>query len=132
MKGRIPLRELEPNWFLYAGLNRSDTYVRRIKRLMDIFLPLAAIVVSSPFLLVAAVAVKMTSPGPVIYGQDRVGQHGKMFRLLEFRSMVQDAERATGPVWSREADGRTTRVGKVLRRFGVDEVPQLTDVLRGE
>ena len=79
-----------------------------------------------------AVIVRLTSPGPALYRQERMGLDGSPFTTLKFRSMSDDAERHTGPIWTRRDDPRCTPVGRVLRRFSLDELPQLWNVLRGE
>jgi len=86
----------------------------------------------SPVLLAIAIAIRLTSPGPVLYRQQRVTWNGRHFSMLKFRSMHIDAEDDSGPVWSQQSDPRTTRVGALLRRFSLDELPQLFNVLRGE
>ncbi len=129
---KVPFRCIRPNWFLYAQLGRSDIYSQRIKRVLDILFSAAALVLSSPIFVLAALAIKATSSGAVVYEQDRVGLDGKPFRLLKFRSMVEGAEEDTGPVWSHEGDRRVTGIGRILRRFRIDELPQLINVLRGD
>lgn len=103
------------------------------KRLLDIGISAAALFVLSPILFAAALLVKLTSRGPLLYLQERVGIDGKAFRIYKFRTMVPDAEAATGPVWaSAKNDPRTTPIGRVLRKYSIDELPQLANVLRGE
>ena len=102
------------------------------KRLIDVFVSLAALLVAAPFWLGLVAAIRMTSPGPAIYRQKRVGRHGKIFTMLKFRTMKQDAEAQTGPVWAKENDPRYTPVGRWLRKTRVDELPQLWNVLKGE
>ena len=82
--------------------------------------------------LAIALAIRVESPGPVLYRQRRLGRGGREFMLLKFRTMVHGAEQRTGPVWARWRDARTTRVGRVLRRWHLDEVPQVVNVVRGE
>lgn len=104
-----------------------------IKRGMDLVISAAALVVLSPFMLLVAILIKLTSPkGPVFYVQERVGLDGKPFQTLKFRSMRPDAERGTGPVWARKGDARTTGLGQFMRRYSIDELPQLINVLLGE
>ncbi|MEP6942297.1 MAG: undecaprenyl-phosphate glucose phosphotransferase [Betaproteobacteria bacterium] len=86
----------------------------------------------SPVLLLVALVIRLTSPGPVLYRQQRVTWNGRHFSMLKFRSMQTGAENESGPVWSQQSDPRTTRVGALLRRFSLDELPQLFNVLRGE
>jgi exopolysaccharide biosynthesis polyprenyl glycosylphosphotransferase len=103
-----------------------------LKRALDLSLGTLALMVSAPVMALIAVAIKCTSPGPVFYRQERMGLDGRRFTLLKFRSMVEDAERHTGPVWASDNDPRVTPVGRWLRRTSLDELPQLINVLRGE
>ena len=103
-----------------------------IKRTLDIVLSLLAmIVISIPFAIIAAI-VKWTSSGPIFYTQERMGLDGRPFTVYKFRSMQHDAEDASGPVWAREDDPRATPIGRWLRRFDLDELPQFWNVLKGE
>ena len=103
-----------------------------IKRTIDIGIAAAALVfLSLPFAVIAAL-IKATSPGPVFYRQERMGLDGRPFRVYKFRSMLEHAERETGPVWTRKDDPRRTPVGRVLRQFSLDELPQLWNVIRGD
>ncbi|MCE9637255.1 MAG: exopolysaccharide biosynthesis polyprenyl glycosylphosphotransferase [Planctomycetes bacterium] len=102
------------------------------KRALDAVLALALLVVLSPVLVVVALLVMATSPGPVVFIQERMGLDGRAFRMLKFRTMRVGAEDASGPVFARPSDPRTTRVGRFLRRFSLDELPQLWNVLLGE
>lgn len=102
------------------------------KRVTDIVLSSAALVVAGPLMLLIAAIIKLTSPGPVLYGQGRMGLDGKTFRMLKFRSMRSDAEDTTGAVWAIRNDPRRTPIGAVLRRASLDELPQLLNVLKGE
>jgi Undecaprenyl-phosphate glucose phosphotransferase len=102
------------------------------KRAFDIVFSLAVLALCAPVFLAIAAAVKLSSPGPVFYRQERMGLDGQRFRMLKFRTMRTDAEARTGPVWAREDDPRRTPLGAVLRRFSLDELPQFINVLRGE
>jgi Undecaprenyl-phosphate glucose phosphotransferase len=102
-----------------------------LKRAMDIVGSAIALILLSPFMLLVAALVKLESPGPVFYVQERVGLDGKPFQLLKFRTMRQDAE-ANGPGWTVANDPRRTRLGKFLRRYSIDEWPQFINVLIGE
>ena len=112
--------------FRLTGFNRA------LKRLSDVVFATACLAFFSPFMALIAALIRLTSPGPVFYRQERVGQDGRVFRLFKFRSMVADAERATGPVFARENDERVTRVGRFLRRTSLDELPQFFHVLTGD
>jgi putative colanic acid biosynthesis UDP-glucose lipid carrier transferase len=105
---------------------------RAVKRGIDIVFSAALLAVISPLLLVVAVAVKLSSPGPVFYRQERMGLNGQRFDMLKFRSMPVDAEAETGAVWARAGERRATRVGSFLRRTSLDELPQFINVLRGD
>ena len=103
-----------------------------LKRTLDVTFSAAALVLLSPVLLAIALAVKRSSPGPVLYRQTRMGLNGQTFEILKFRSMPVDAEAASGPVWSRAGEVRATRFGAFLRRTSLDELPQFFNVLRGD
>ncbi len=103
-----------------------------LKRGFDIILASAGLLLLSPLFLLLASLVKLTSPGPVFYRQNRIGQDGNRFAIYKFRSMVANAEAVTGPVWSAEDDPRQTRLGRFLRRYNLDELPQLWNVLKGD
>ncbi|MCF7806014.1 MAG: sugar transferase [Candidatus Marinimicrobia bacterium] len=103
-----------------------------VKRLIDIGISSLVLILFSPLWLIIAIAIKLDSRGPVIYRQRRLGKNGKVFKIMKFRSMVQDAERETGPVWASPDDPRVTRVGKILRKSRLDEIPQFINVLKGE
>ena len=105
---------------------------RRLKRALDVALSGAGLFVSSPLWLAIAAAIRIDSPGPVFYGQDRVGEGGRHFRVLKFRSMIADAERGVGPMQASTDDPRITRVGRVLRTTAMDELPQLWNIFRGD
>jgi Undecaprenyl-phosphate glucose phosphotransferase len=102
------------------------------KRAMDVVIGAGALGVALPLLGVIAAAIRLTSPGPVLYAQDRMGLDGRRFRMLKFRTMRLDAEAETGPVWATRDDPRRTRLGTFLRQWSLDELPQLWNVLRGE
>jgi Undecaprenyl-phosphate glucose phosphotransferase len=102
------------------------------KRVIDIVLASVALLITGPLLLLVAAIIKLTSPGPVLYRQERMGLDGRTFQMLKFRSMQTDAEDDTGPVWAARGDGRRTVIGTLLRRTSLDELPQLFNVLKGE
>ncbi|HYR51668.1 MAG TPA: sugar transferase [Candidatus Dormibacteraeota bacterium] len=102
------------------------------KRFLDVSFALIVLTIGFPAFCLIALAIALESRGPVLFCQERVGFCGRTFRMYKFRSMVSDAERDTGPVWSSHSDPRVTRVGSILRRTHLDELPQLFNVLRGE
>lgn len=122
--GGIPLLQLKA--FVLSGWQGF------IKRTFDVVVAAFSLLVLSPLFLLIAVAIKLTSPGPVFYLQKRLSLDGREFTMLKFRSMRADAEAKTGPVWAAKNDPRTTPVGKFLRRSSLDELPQLLNVLKGD
>jgi len=103
-----------------------------LKRAFDFSMALAGLIILSPLLLLAAIAIRLDSKGKIFYKQKRVGLDGHEFEVIKFRSMHEDAEEKSGPVWAQPNDPRVTRVGRVLRRLSIDELPQLINVLKGE
>jgi Undecaprenyl-phosphate glucose phosphotransferase len=112
--------------------NALDGFGPYFKRAFDIAFSLSFLIVFSPVFLLCALAVRLSSSGPIFYKQERMGLDGKTFQCLKFRGMRQDAEKETGPVWAKKDDDRTTPVGRLLRRSSLDEIPQFINVLRGE
>jgi exopolysaccharide biosynthesis polyprenyl glycosylphosphotransferase len=106
--------------------------MRFLKRVIDIVISSLLLVIFSPVILVVAILIKLTSRGPVIYRQERLGLDGRRFIMQKFRTMYADAEKHTGPVMCAPSDPRITKLGRFLRRFSIDEIPQLTNVLKGE
>jgi len=129
--GKILLEDLRPSYFIFAEGFRKSLLVRHLKRWNDLIMAGALLLFASPVMAVTALLIKLDSRGPVIYKQDRVGEGWKDYTLYKFRSMVQDAE-AQGVKWAEEDDPRVTRVGRVIRRYRIDELPQLFNVLKGE
>jgi exopolysaccharide biosynthesis polyprenyl glycosylphosphotransferase len=103
-----------------------------LKDALSLMVSSILLVLASPIILLAALAIRLESKGPLIFRQERVGQNGRTFELLKFRSMAVDAEAKTGPVWAAQGDKRVTRVGRILRKTRIDELPQLFNVLRGD
>ncbi len=128
---RSVVEELEGLPVISLAQSPITGWSRLAKRGMDVVLAAAGLVVFAPLMGVIALAIRLTSPGPVFYGQERMGLDGRSFQMYKFRSMRVDAEAATGPVWAAERDGRRTRVGRLLRRYSLDELPQLWNVLKG-
>ena len=129
--GKIDIGLLHPSWMLFSdGFNYSK---RRLiaKRMFDIALGSVFLAVLWPFMLLTAIAVRLDSPGPILYHQTRIGLNGKHFRIYKFRSMRQDAEK-NGAVWAQKNDSRITRVGAFIRNTRLDELPQLYNVLAGQ
>lgn len=100
------------------------------KRLFDISISLIGLIITSPILLITAIAIKYESPGPIIFKQERLGLNGKVFKIYKFRSMCEDAEK--GGVYEKKGDPRVTNVGKFIRKTSIDELPQFVNILIGE
>jgi sugar transferase (PEP-CTERM system associated) len=133
LSGRIPLRDLRPSWLIFSGGFDKPRALNNLKRLGETWLAGALLLASAPLAAVLALLVRLSGPGPVLYRQARVGLDGHTFELLKFRTMRADAESESGPVWaSAENDPRATRLGRLLRKFRLDEVPQLWNVMRGD
>lgn len=131
--GRVPLDLVDEAWMMQATMAPSMAVVRRVKRVFDIVVACLAAVILVPVGALVALLIKLTAPrSPVFYAQDRVGQFGRIFRMYKFRTMVENAEAEGGPMWSPKSDPRVTRFGRLLRRFRLDEIPQLWNVFLGE
>ncbi len=131
--GRIPLDMMDELQPLLDPVERDLMLFERIKRIMDVTIGvLSGLLLLGPALLLAAL-IKISAPRrPVFYVQTRAGQFGRPFRMVKFRSMMPDAESRTGPVWSGAGDARVTRIGWFMRRFRLDEIPQLYNVIKGD
>jgi sugar transferase (PEP-CTERM system associated) len=130
--GRIEVEQLYPSWFIFAEGFRFSTVNRLLRRIVNFSAAFAGLIFSLPLLPFIALAVKLSSKGPILYRQERVGRGGKVFYCYKFRTMRQDAEADTGATWAADDDPRITRVGKYLRLLRLDEIPQLWCVLKGD
>lgn len=130
--GQIRLDAVSAGWLIFGdGFNQG--FVRTgIKRVFDVLSALVLLLLASPLMLVTALLIKLESPGPVLYRQERVGLNGRPFNVVKFRSMRNDAEKDGVPRWATAGDSRVTRVGKVIRKLRIDELPQLMSVLKGD
>ena len=129
---KIMLDTLQPSWMIFSADFTIFPFQRLAKRLMDIFLACMGLVLAAPVMILIMPLIKLDSDGPVFFAQERIGQHGKPFILLKFRSMYTDAEALSGPVFAQQRDTRITPVGGWLRRLRLDELPQLLNILRGD
>jgi sugar transferase (PEP-CTERM system associated) len=130
--GKIAIENLRPSWLVFSQGFRKSRTLGALKRTGDVLLSAIGLLLAAPLMLIAAVAMKCTSPGPIFYHQRRVGKDSKVFTIHKLRSMHTDAEAHTGAVWSDENDPRVTHIGRFLRRTRFDEVPQLWNVLKGD
>ena len=130
--GRVCLKEIRPSELIFSGELGPQPQNLLFQRLSNIAFAGLVLLLSWPIMLLTALAVRLSSPGPVLYRQVRVGLNGSLFTLYKFRSMRADAEFGTGAVWAQKDDPRVTLVGRVIRRIRFDELPQLYNVLKGE
>lgn len=139
--GELPWEDRVFSAFEKSSLSKSLKVLRlrlvlswrsMVKRSLDIFVSLTGILVSLPIMGLIAIAIKTTSHGPIFFKQTRVGIRGKIFNMYKFRTMMQDAEAKSGPIWAKENDPRVTSIGAFLRKTHLDELPQFINVLRGE
>ena len=131
-KGEVPIDSLKASWLIYGHGFVQGGFRTAIKRLFDLVTSIVLLIVAAPVMVLTALAIVLDSPGPVIYRQDRVGLRGRTFKCLKFRSMTVDAERDGVARWAQKNDARVTRVGAFIRKYRIDELPQLISVLRGE
>jgi len=130
--GKIAVENLRPSWLIFSDGFRKTRVSMAVKRVFDVSLSLLGLILGLPIMVLVAMAVRLSSRGPVFYHQERVGLNGRTFMVHKFRTMGTDAEAATGPVWSQPNDVRITPVGRMLRRTRLDELPQLWNVLCGD
>ncbi|MFZ0760020.1 MAG: TIGR03013 family XrtA/PEP-CTERM system glycosyltransferase, partial [Candidatus Sulfotelmatobacter sp.] len=132
ISGRIEVEQLYPSWLIFSEGFRFRGLFQLVRRAVNFSVALVALLVSLPLIPFIVLAVKMDSPGAVLYRQRRVGLRGVIFYCYKFRTMRRDAEADTGATWASDEDPRITRVGKFLRSSRLDEIPQLWCVLRGD
>jgi exopolysaccharide biosynthesis polyprenyl glycosylphosphotransferase len=132
VSGRVPVHELRPSQLIYSGEMVGNRLTMLYQYTVNHAIAAIGLIVMSPIMLLTALAVWFSSPGPALYRQVRVGLGGKPFTLYKFRSMRVDAEAGTGAVWASRDDPRVTRVGRIIRKLRIDELPQLFNVLKGE
>jgi sugar transferase (PEP-CTERM system associated) len=130
--GKLPVGNLRDQWLLFAPGFACQGWRLHLKRFVDVVAAAVLTVLTLPLMIVTAMCIKLESKGPVFYSQQRVGRDGRIFKILKFRSMHQNAEQATGAVWALRDDTRVTRVGRVIRRLRIDELPQLLNILAGD
>ncbi len=131
ISGKVKLQSLASSPLIEINHELAPLWQKVVKRLFDFVVSLLLLVLFSPLLLLSAIMVKLSSPGPIFFRQQRVGLHGHQFNIIKFRSMYQDAERH-GPMLSSENDSRITRWGRIMRKYRLDELPQFWNVLTGE
>jgi len=131
LTGRLQVENLRPSILIFSDGFRKSKLTVWVKRVTGFTLSLIGLALLFPLILIVSILIKIDSRGPVFYKQERVGENGKVFKLLKFRSMVQNAE-VNGPVWAIEDDARITRIGCWIRKWRLDEIPQMLNVLKGD
>jgi exopolysaccharide biosynthesis polyprenyl glycosylphosphotransferase len=132
MTSQVQIKHIEGIPFLGIKSPTLSTWNFIVKRAFDLLFASLILLLTSPIMLLIAILIKLNSNGPIFYLQERVGLDGEEFKVIKFRSMRFDAEQSTGPVWSQKNDPRTTQLGRFLRRFSLDELPQLMNVIKGD
>ncbi len=132
ISGKIEVENLYPSWLVFnEGFRRSAVFIV-VRRMLSILISLTGLILALPLLPVIMLVIRLDSKGPVFYTQTRMGKGGRLFKVVKFRTMRQDAESGSGPQWAGNNDPRVTRVGKFLRTSRLDEIPQLWCVLKGD
>jgi sugar transferase (PEP-CTERM system associated) len=132
LTGKLIVESINPGWLIFSQGFRKSALQRLSKRIVDLALSLTMLILLSPVIVLMAIIIKLDSKGPVFFSQKRIGENRKPYMVHKFRSMVCDAEARTGPVWAQADDCRVTRVGHFIRKWRIDEIPQLWNVLNGE
>lgn len=129
--GKILVTNVNPAWLVFSEGFRSSRLSYLIKRVLDTTISFFGLCLSLPVTALTALLIKLESPGPIFYTQERVGERGETFKVIKFRSMREDAEK-NGAVWAMKNDNRVTRIGGIIRKIRIDEIPQMWNVLKGE
>lgn len=132
LSGKLLVEHISPSWLIFSDGFQKSSFKKIIKRLTDIVLSIILLVILFPLLVIVMLVIKIDSKGPAFYHQDRVGEGHIPYRIHKFRTMFTDAEQKTGPVYATKNDDRVTRVGRFFRKWRIDEIPQLWNVLKGE
>jgi sugar transferase (PEP-CTERM system associated) len=132
LTGKLSVEMLRPSWIIFSGGGKRSTVWAAVRRLFNIVAAMIGLVLSLPIALLTGLVIKLDSAGPIFYTQERVGKNGRVFKIIKFRSMRQDAEASGTAQWAAKRDPRITRVGAFIRRTRIDEIPQFLNILRGE
>jgi len=130
--GKLAVDSMLPSWLIFSEGFKASKVRAAVKRANDLIHALVLLIAAAPMMLLTAVLIKLDSRGPVLYRQGRLGRYGDEFQVLKFRSMRQDAEKTTGPTWAQAGDPRVTRIGRIIRKLRIDELPQIINVLKGD
>jgi sugar transferase (PEP-CTERM system associated) len=130
--GKVPIESIRLSWLLFSPGSHSSRLFLIYKRFASVVISIIGLLLSLPLIPFVILAIKLSSPGRVLYSQNRVGRDDRVFRCYKFRTMHSDAEADTGPTWAEDDDPRVTRIGRFLRKTRIDEIPQLLNVLKGD
>jgi sugar transferase (PEP-CTERM system associated) len=130
--GKIPVEHINPSWLVQSQGFLITPFIRSLKKVVDLILSSLLLCICLPFFPVITLLIKLDSPGPVLYSQQRVGLNGKLFTIYKFRSMANNSEKETGASWAQENDPRATLFGAFMRKTRIDELPQLINVFKGD
>ncbi|MFH1642552.1 MAG: TIGR03013 family XrtA/PEP-CTERM system glycosyltransferase, partial [Nanoarchaeota archaeon] len=132
LTGKLIVEYINPGWLIFSEGFEKSRARRFIKYALDLILSIILLVIFLPVIIITAVLIKIDSRGQVFFSQERVGKDKKLYKIYKFRSMATDAEKQSGPTWADENDNRITRIGKFIRKWRIDEIPQLWNVLKGD
>jgi len=132
LTGKLIVEYINPGWLIFSEGFEKSRVRRFIKYALDLILSIILLVIFLPVIIITAVLIKIDSRGQVFFSQERVGKDKKLYKIYKFRSMATDAEKQSGPTWADENDNRITRIGKFIRKWRIDEIPQLWNVLKGD
>ena len=132
LTGKIPFKHINNMWMLHIAIGKPKLYSRLIKPVLEAIIALTLFVLLMPVMVVLAIVIKCDSRGRIFYTQERVGKDGRKFTIMKFRTMVENAESLTGAVYAADNDPRITKIGRFLRKWRLDEIPQLVNVIKGD
>ncbi len=132
LTGQVQLEMVRPSWLIFGGRNKETRLKTVFRDTIHRLLAVVGLILSFPIMIIAAVLIKFESKGDIFYRQERVGKNGKIFKVIKFRSMRSDAEKDGKPIWATPKDDRVTRIGKIIRKIRVDEIPQFINIIKGE
>jgi sugar transferase (PEP-CTERM system associated) len=132
LTGKLIVEQINPDWLIFSSGFRILRRVRIMKRIIDLAVSATMLIMLMPLIILVAILIKIDSKGPIFFSQERMGEKHTLFNVHKFRSMVENAEKLTGPIWALDNDDRITRVGRIIRKLRIDEIPQLWNVLKGE
>ncbi|MGH9822766.1 MAG: sugar transferase, partial [Blastocatellia bacterium] len=132
LTGKIAIEMLRPSWLIFSPGERLSEFKQRLTRVINVAFAAAGLVLALPVMVVLSIVILVDSGGPILYLQERIGQNDRVFKIIKFRSMRVGAERKSGPVWASQSDPRATRIGRIIRKLRLDELPQFINVLRGD